>query len=468
MSEIRSESQRLLRESPFQLPYHKPKQRSLEKFLNRKKGTPEIIHSIKEKTFSVADENRQKAREKQLEEFYKDEDENEADDEGDETEEQVGMEQVDEKVDNTESIKHVDDQVEPGQTNSVAIEADSEATATESEATAADREATAADREATAADSEANSADSEAKAADSEPIEVNCDTLKTVSDTTEVVNDASLETGDKDAETVLEPAEGTGNLNIEPEKEKPCFESLDLLLEETPDLLGETPELVDSTILDSSQMEKKQRKMEALRKQYGDRDFEKTLNITPKLGSKDDDFFAPGSTISSGAEKLFNTFVHHVQASSHEPNKLKSGNNEVNIVVRSKDSSGNDVFKTEKVQIKDNKIPEPKGVGGKKLTLLEMKKRLKKEVMEKKLQDMKLKAEMIKLNNEEFDELPDEDDEEEAWKRNMDHVVDEEEDMDEDGLGDDEEEEGEEDDELEDEEDENEDYILKKVTKINV
>jgi len=49
LSEIRSETQRLIRESPFELPYHKPKQRTLEEFLNRKKGTPEVVSSIKGK-----------------------------------------------------------------------------------------------------------------------------------------------------------------------------------------------------------------------------------------------------------------------------------------------------------------------------------------------------------------------------------------------------------------------------------
>lgn len=38
MQEIRSETQRLMRESEISLPYHIPKQRSLQEFLNRKKG----------------------------------------------------------------------------------------------------------------------------------------------------------------------------------------------------------------------------------------------------------------------------------------------------------------------------------------------------------------------------------------------------------------------------------------------
>jgi len=37
MCQIRSKSQRLSREIEISLPYHKPKQRTLQEFLNRKK-----------------------------------------------------------------------------------------------------------------------------------------------------------------------------------------------------------------------------------------------------------------------------------------------------------------------------------------------------------------------------------------------------------------------------------------------
>lgn len=37
MRQIHSETQRLLRETEISLPYHKPKQRTLQEFLNRKK-----------------------------------------------------------------------------------------------------------------------------------------------------------------------------------------------------------------------------------------------------------------------------------------------------------------------------------------------------------------------------------------------------------------------------------------------
>jgi len=381
IEEIRSETQRLLRESPFQLPYHRPKQRTLEEFLNRKKGTPEIIQNIKEKTFSAADEEKLMARQKQLEEFYKDEEENEADDE---SENEEKKENTEEKANNTET------------------------------------------------ESDNN---------------VNSDTPLENKENTEPVDNTAVEGESEDVINCDNPVE---TKNIEPEKEKQSVESLDLQMDETPDM-------IDTTIVDSSQKNKQQWKLEALRKQFGDKELEKTLNMTPKLGAKDDHFFAPPSFISTGAEKLFKTFMTHVKAPSNAPNKLKN-ESELNVVVRKKDSSGHDTFQVEKVKIKSSADVEANTSSGKRLTLMEMKKQLKKEVMAKKLQDMKLKEEMSKLNNEEFDELPN--DEEIDENEEDDRILDEEEENDvmedENDVGDDEDENDDEDDvgdeELDDEE----------------
>ena len=128
----------------------------------------------------------------------------------------------------------------------------------------------------------------------------------------------------------------------------------------------------------------------------------------------------------------------HVKAPSNAPNKLKN-ESELNVVVRKKDSTGHDVFQVEKVKIKSSADVEANTSSGKRLTLMEMKKQLKKEVMAKKLQDMKLREEMSKLNNEEFDELPDDEemDENEDDDQNLDDdeeigVEEEENDIDED------------------------------------
>lgn len=46
MRQIHSETQRLLREAPVSLPYHRPKQRTLEEFLNRKKIAPVLPQAM--------------------------------------------------------------------------------------------------------------------------------------------------------------------------------------------------------------------------------------------------------------------------------------------------------------------------------------------------------------------------------------------------------------------------------------
>jgi hypothetical protein len=46
MQQIHSETQRLIRESEISLPYHRPKQRTLQEFLNRKKIKSEIPKNL--------------------------------------------------------------------------------------------------------------------------------------------------------------------------------------------------------------------------------------------------------------------------------------------------------------------------------------------------------------------------------------------------------------------------------------
>lgn len=46
MQQIHSETQRLIRESGVSLPYHRPKQRTLQEFLNRKKLSTAIPNNL--------------------------------------------------------------------------------------------------------------------------------------------------------------------------------------------------------------------------------------------------------------------------------------------------------------------------------------------------------------------------------------------------------------------------------------
>ncbi|KAK0164110.1 hypothetical protein PV328_002772 [Microctonus aethiopoides] len=75
MRHIHSETQRLLREAPVSLPYHRPKQRSLQEFLNRKKIAPSIPQAstvaakLKMCTAIVSEVVKEKEKEAEL--FYK-------------------------------------------------------------------------------------------------------------------------------------------------------------------------------------------------------------------------------------------------------------------------------------------------------------------------------------------------------------------------------------------------------------
>jgi len=313
LSEIRSETQRLMRESPFELPYHRPKQRTLDEFLNRKKGISEVVCSIKEKSFSSMDESRLLEREKRLAEFY--------------------------KTDQDENILNCQNE------DAIVLKDKTEKPTTD-------------DHEISSAEVMAHS-----------PNHVTVD---------------NQNMADK-----------------EPEKQKNTSESLELRLEETPDL-------ANSSCLESSQTQpksKRELKLEALRKEYGEQ-FEKTLNTTPRLGSENDEFFSPQNDISIGAAKLFNTFVTHVKASGHTPNILDVDETEINVVVKEKDSEGKDILKVETINIEQNIKRRHLVPNKKKMNLQEMKKQLKKEVLAKRLQEMKRKSEISKLNTEEYDELP--------------------------------------------------------------
>jgi len=328
LSEIRSETQRLMRESPFELPYHKPKQRTLEEFLNRKKGTPEVVSSIKGKNFSSVDESRLMEREKRLEDFYKSDEENEQDD----------------TYDNKIEIKD-DNIINEKNENGIDLK-----------------------------DSMTNLKEDDHEISN-----------------TEVLRQSSNQ--------LIVDCENK-NQN-EAETHKTVIESLELRLEETPDI-------ENSSCLESSQTKprsKREMKLEALRKEYG-QDFEKTLNTTPTLGSKNDDFFSPQNDISRGAEKLFNTFVTHVQASGHAPNALDVDDAEINVIVKDKDAQGKDILKVETINIDQNNKTKNQKSKKNKMNLQQMKKQLKKEVFAKRLQQMKIKAEISKLNAEEYDELP--------------------------------------------------------------
>ncbi|XP_008208513.1 claspin-like [Nasonia vitripennis] len=85
MQQIHSETQRLMREAEISLPYHRPKQRTLEEFLNRKKITSDIPNNLtfaeKVKMFPEVISKVVQEKEEEAEIFYKSSDSEEEQDE---------------------------------------------------------------------------------------------------------------------------------------------------------------------------------------------------------------------------------------------------------------------------------------------------------------------------------------------------------------------------------------------------
>ena len=112
MAEIYSEKNRMLREAAVQLPYHRPKQRTLEEFLNRKKGLRDVVSDIRLNVNSLEVEEAEKIlleREKAANEFYKSEEEEEDEDADDEDYVPEGMETAKETSQDSQRNEHTAD-----------------------------------------------------------------------------------------------------------------------------------------------------------------------------------------------------------------------------------------------------------------------------------------------------------------------------------------------------------------------
>jgi len=105
--------------------------------------------------------------------------------------------------------------------------------------------------------------------------------------------------------------------------------------------------------------------------------------------------------------------------------KTSSKDEDVNIVTKTVNADGENVLELQKVHIKRNDVPKESNT--KRVSLKSFKENLKREMLESKLDELKKREELTKLNNEEFgEELPDEDfdgemdDNEEADDEDMD------------------------------------------------
>ena len=394
MTEIRSESQRMLRETSVSLPYHKAKQRTLTEFLNRKKGLPEVVKSMKLGQVTPEADRLLQEREKKMEEFYKS-DEDEASDEED-PEYKVG---------------DADESTEVGE-------------GTENNLQAVNLESIENDK---------NKTDAVLENA-TEPLD-ECKSLKDTENDVNIVQDTVIienddganqgipkvaEEGMDESETLVDNTasfisvppsipEVHDENEIEPEKEKNSVvesnntvcesESLNLILDETPEI-SKPPKEVNSVA------ERKKYKLELLKKQIDSSLLEKTLNVTPKLYSGDtenDELFSPKVEISRGAQKLLNRYVTHAQAKNPKPEVRQTENNDLSVIVKKTNAEGVEVLEKEIVKYKPVKSKKRKE---KTESYLSMKESLKKKMLLKKKEDIIKREAILKMNNEEYDELP--------------------------------------------------------------
>jgi hypothetical protein len=361
----------MLRESVVGLPYFKPKQKSLQEFLNRKKGTPEVVQSIKIAHFSPQDDRLLQQRQKQLEEFYKqgvNEDESDEDYNEGRKESATREETVIQEADTREEIL-----------------------------TESTEERIAGNNE----DNSRKGVDGENDQDTAALCEKNLDLEGTSS-----VEDLNL---DKSTEPGLNAAPSVDNES----EENGVGESLHLVMEDTPNLSADAPE--DVTVLTSSQPAPPATTAEsrlAAKLRLTDPSLEQTLNITPKLGSgnlQDDDFFTFSSpSMSTGAQQLFERFVTHAKAKGppvHLAAAVRQQVEPLSILTKQVNSEGVEVLNKETILYKR----AGDAASRKKMSYESLKDKLRQEMLEKRRAERQRRDEILKLNNEEYgDELPDE------------------------------------------------------------
>ena len=439
MMEIRSESARLTRESAIGLPYHRPKQRSLEDFLNRKKGTPEVVKNIKLKKLDSNTDKLMEEREKRVKEFFKadSEDEQAADDEEDGDDKDfdpntLGDEnKKEEGEDSFKSQTNFNDQESENLLDQPPNEAVRDSGISSSQVTSEE------------SNQNQNSEDENGKL-NTESLDL--DAIIPVTQKTpevqvelktpeEPVTPKNAEVSEKSDVQEMEEDTDSFRLELEPdtetmqvdkdtkssaEKDKIdnssaslADDTLRLVLEPDTEVIPASPQVPGS----GKAVNKAWARLEALKKKIGDTsDLEKTLNTTPKISGSSEELIVlepEAPKISVGAQKLFERFYKHATAGKSSPREEKKVEN-VKIVTK-KIVDGKEVLVEEVVEYKMDEKKEKKVVG---TSYFGMKDKLKKEMMAKKLTEIKQRDEIIKMNNEEgfADELPEDEemDEDEA------------------------------------------------------
>ena len=411
MMEIRSESARMTRESAIGLPYHRPKQRSLAEFLNRKSGTPDAVKSINVKRYDSNIDKVMAERENKIKDFFKadSEEENAADDEEDEDDKDYNPNAVeDTPVAVPEKILADSDQDVPKDTSE--DNHDHNPPEKDIDEASVDMLDSAQDSgvfscPVTSEDSNVNT--EEEKSGPNSPAPDSQLSPQTIKDNEkEEVNDS----GDSLRLELTETEEITAT-ETETVPEGEGEESLKLVLE-TETLHLEEDDEIPSSQTKLKPVNKAWARLQAIKNKIGDvSDIGNTLSVTPKIGLNPDNEDLviceadSDRNVSKGAQKLIEKFLSHAKAGVSSTAENVEVEN-VKIVTK-KTVDGKEVLREEVVQYKnDGSAKKNQMRAG--TSYINYKANLKRQMMAKKKAEVEHKREIMKMNNEEGfeDELP--------------------------------------------------------------
>ncbi len=413
MAEIYSESQRMFRESGVKLNYHRPRQVSLDEFLNRRKkqvinevigDNIKIRHITKDPTEA---ERALEEAEKYTEEFYKN-DESDQEDPDDKDDADFNPEVAKEKENISEE-----------QASNDLIENDSQKKAEQPEPELAETEAVATVPEPHDADEEATTtivnAGSQNQDVDDSGIVANSNSKPVTSDESAGNSDQEEEASAKSDKPREEDKNCAG-----PEEQS---ESLNLFLE--PDSERLTEESDDSGVIQSSQkadvdltLSEKTKQNTVLTKKLAmlvnrDVDMSSLLSKKPKLASfksnhgGDEIILDDGEEArkDKGLDKLMTRFARHAAANSNLPSKAGLKKNvEVTVVRLEKDAeTGKETLAKDTIDYKVDLSEVAKAKKSEKpgAQLVALKTTLKQQIIEKRRAERAKRLEQQKIDNEE-------------------------------------------------------------------
>ena len=383
MKEIYSESQRIFRQSGMQVGYHRPKQRTLEEFLQRKKKQviDQVIgDDLKIRKVSVNTELERKLEEceKATEEFYKN-DEDEEDDEGLDENEVVSQEKESEEI-----VEKIEDNAEKNEESQVVSECgDNIEPATEKEIPDLDEDKS--EEEQTVNDS---------------GIVPNCVTP-------ENSNENSNENSDE-AKTSTNSEEDSLKLFLEPDTEK---------LEGNSD----SEDLIQSSQKQEIEQSLSEKTNPVLTRKFlkGGQNtaafdlLQAKLELKPKLGKDmfdNDNIFLEDPDKPEGMEMFLQRFSKHAKANSALPApKAVKKNMDISIVRKETDGQGQEHLRSETIKYKVDLSHLKKNVEDRPgAQLVALKQTLKAQIFQKRRAEHEKRMQTKEQDNEDNDQDDDE------------------------------------------------------------